>query len=229
MNHYYQLSYQDPFRHGSLLTDHSQLQLTRYKSRTKVHKRLSLDKGFGNPLTRLGLFLLPHHIRKELRDFFSGRNVPETVQENGVALIESIDDNPDADELDADLATEEQLGTLSVRTRFSYIASAVAQCKCVLPGIGEETASNRLVAHRWLNSYFEQRNMRPTHIRAMLPLAVEAIFIKSNYEIEALQMRQTHAVQDRVDLANTEFKSHHPRWFLNWFGAERRRKPVERA
>lgn len=158
-----------------------------------------------------------------------GTTVDRNTQFNADMLVHQIDnDNIDIVEpvLGADFYDNAMHSNRMSRLRFSFIAEAVNQCKISNPGINHESAANRMVAHRWLHAHFTARKMRPSHIMKMLPLAIEAVFIPNQYEVEALKMRNSRAFMDRLEQIDTEYVSRGPAWLFNWMGTRRSRPPV---
>jgi hypothetical protein len=168
-------------------------------------------------------FLLPTHVLERMRIGMFGRTIPEGCNERGAELVREIDDDfIDGQEIDGDLVD-------NPRFRFCYISDLVSECKQALPGVTKETGANRLVAHRWLSDRMRERGMRTRHIKSMLPLAIEAVFIPDKYEIEARALRQSLPVQNRVRLGTDELFARRSPWLLNWFGPRVRRSEPSSA
>lgn len=110
---------------------------------------------------------------------------------------------------------------VSHRNHSRFIADLVDECKIAIEGITVETKANRLVARRWLSKRMVARGMRTHHIKTMLPLAVEMVFVLNEYEIIAHQLRYSKAVLDRKDLQATTYTPRHRPSIFNWFGAKR--------
>jgi len=174
---------------------------------------------FKRKVKNVAEFISPKHLRKRFKARWFGITVTKEQEQNGGELLEQIDADDVADAEEVGLPLNPQ----NPRNRFAFVASLVAECKCEIPGLDIETKANRLVVRRWLNNRMTERKMRPTHIRAMLPLAVESVFIPDKYEIEARALRQSRAVQDRVQLGNDVLYSRTDPWLLNWLGTRRRR------
>lgn len=168
-------------------------------------------------------FLLPTHVLERMRVGMFGRTIPEGSNEMGAELVREIDDDfIDGQEIEGDLVD-------CPRFRFCYISDLVSECKQALPGVTKETGANRLVAHRWLSDRMRERGMRTRHIKSMLPLAIEAVFIPDKYEIEARALRQSLPVQNRVRLGTDELFARRSPWLLNWFGPRVRRSEPSSA
>jgi len=110
---------------------------------------------------------------------------------------------------------------VSRRNHTRYITDLVDECKISIEGITVETKANRLVARRWLSKRMVSRGMRTHHIKTMLPIAVEMVFVLNEYEIIAHQLRYSKAILDRRDLQATKYTPRHRPSFFNWFGAKR--------
>lgn len=166
-------------------------------------------------LRNIGEFIYPYRLRKRFRDRFFGVTVTGDEESIGEELIDAID---------ASLIDEHNIvGAGTPRMRFHWISELVAECKTTLPGITIETSANRLVAERWLGDRMRDRKMRPRHIKSMLPLAIESVFIPDQYQIEARRLRQSSAVQERVNQGRDVVYSRSKPWLLNWFGTRSRR------
>lgn len=63
-------------------------------------------------------------------------------------------------------------------------------------GLLKRTEANRLVVQKFIRDAMRDRNMRPTHIAWYLPLAVEAAFIPTRYDILAKKIAATDAVAE---------------------------------
>jgi len=74
-----------------------------------------------------------------------------------------------------------------------------------------------------LNALCVKAGVRPTHIRAIIPLALELVFTPSLVDIEAAQLRASRSVLDRIYERDKDWYTHDPRWLMNWFGARRTR------
>lgn len=152
----------------------------------------------------------------KLRNFFLGKPVSAQAEELGTAVVTSLDDPDDGfpsidynarkrtTSGDSQVSTEilpfnpgGAVPVGPVRKRCSYIANIATECKIEIEGISIDSAANRLVAHRWIKRRMVQHGMRVRHIQQTLPLAVEAVFIPDQFEVEARQVRQSRAVLDR--------------------------------
>lgn len=71
--------------------------------------------------------------------------------------------------------------------------------------------------------------MRPIHIKAMLPLALETVFIPDAFEIEALQVRATEDVIMRKLYTRQQHYSRTAPTLFNWFGSIIRPEPIDGA
>jgi hypothetical protein len=164
-------------------------------------------------------FFAPTSVMKRFKARWFGVTVPEQSHLAGQLLVEEIDE----DFIDTCDDIEYRPDMDNHRYRFSYVSLLASECKQALPGITKETGANRLVAHRWLGVRMRERGMRTKHIKSMLPLAIEAVFIPDKYEVEARMLRQSLPVQNRVELGSNVLQARESPWLLNWFGARRRR------
>jgi len=178
---------------------------------------------------------LPPNYRERLHDWFFGglTTIPECVQERFSAVVDELDDttlddarayftrnNPDQ---------EFKPPTNTPRQHYSIIAELANECKCTLPGIGVDTAANRLVAMKWIRGQMVERNMRKSHIVKMLPMAVSCVFIQNIWEVEAQMFENSHAYVNRRNLNDSGFVSRDNPWIGNWFGSINRAKPTARG
>lgn len=167
----------------------------------------------------IGEFILPIKIRERLRRKIFGETLKIDDEELGSELVESLDQS---------FVDDHSLVSADVRLRFHFVSDLVSECKASLPGITEESKSNRLVAERWLGNKMRERNMRTRHIKCMLPIALESVFIPDQYQIEARKLRQSRAVQERINQGKVKYYSRSKPWLGNWFGTRSRRAdPVD--
>lgn len=110
----------------------------------------------------------------------------------------------------------------SKRIRYAFISDVVAQCKVELPGITTDNPANRLVAHEWLTRQMKERGMRPAHIKKMIWIAIELIFIKDSDQIFAEQFVQSNAYINRLEEGSNSYHSRDKPWMFNLLGARRR-------
>lgn len=166
-----------------------------------------------------GFFLL-RNIGTRIRRWLFGRQVPEAVEQLAQELVEDSDLSVSLEESCFIDATS---GAMTRQHR-RFISEIVDECKIAIEGISIETKANRLVARRWLSRRMTERGMRVSHIKMMLPLALEMVFVLNKYEIIAHQLRDSRSVLDRKALATSVYTPRHKPNVLNWLGA-RRSKP----
>jgi len=146
----------------------------------------------------LGNFLLPKVVYDRWRYYWFGEVITQETEGLGVNLMSEVDDNTAVEPTDlnpfphVDEVYEFNHRSMSRRDRFRFCTHLAAACKNEIAGITVETVANRLVAQRWLQKAMVERGMRIMHITQMLPLAVEAVFIPNQYELEAVQIAQSH-------------------------------------
>ncbi len=110
-----------------------------------------------------------------------------------------------------------------VRQRRRYTVEIAQDCRMAIPGVGEESKANRLVARHWLYQKMVEHGVRPSHIRVILPLALELVFVPSQYEVTAMEMRNSSAFTTRNQAYEQQvFNRAHPS-IWNWFGSKRYR------
>lgn len=174
-------------------------------------------------------FIVPVGSWSKFRRWIRGAEIEDIFQEEADDLLDMLDCDPRED-LALENDEEPWLPTVCEdkvhRARFGTIAAAVAACKMELPGISIETTANRLVAHRFLRKYMQEIGMRPTHIAAQLPLAIECVFVPNINEIEAMKFRQSHAFINRREEGSRIYISRTSPWLFNWFGTRKRVDPV---
>lgn len=175
------------------------------------------------PRERIGVQLptnvLPFDKLKRWWRSWYGVKVPAVVQIDTATIIEELDLESN------DSLVQFNDGTQPLpqgrRERYGFISELVSTCKCELPGIGIHTQANRLVAQEWLYKNMKLKGMRPLHIKKMLPIAVELVFVLNSDEIFARQMTQTHAFINRLEEGNSTYYSRDTPWLLNWLGTRR--------
>jgi len=173
-------------------------------------------------------FIVPSGTWSKIRRFILGDVIEEEIQPEASQLLFDLDFNYRehiADEIGEEPWLPTTMEDKVTRARYGTIAAAVAACKMELPGVGEESKANRLVAHRFIKNYMIEIGMRPTHIAAQLPLAVECVFVPNRFEVEAMKFRQSHAFIDRREEASRVYISRSSPWLFNWFGSRRRVEP----
>jgi len=163
-----------------------------------------------------GFFLL-RNIGTRIRRWLLGNQVPEAVEQLAQELVEDSDLSVSLEE---SYSIDTPLGAIS-RQHKRFISELVDECKIAIEGISIETKANRLVARRWLSKRMIEHGMRVSHIKVMLPLALEMVFVLNKYEIIAHQLRDSKAVLDRKALATTVYTPRHRPNVLNWLGAPR--------
>lgn len=176
----------------------------------------------------LAEILLPAVIRRRWRTWFFGRTVEEHVEAEGVDLIEALDcDDQPAVEVLPEIEDFNQVLDVDrrPRMRFQYAAFIATSCKIANPGIGIENNANRLVAARWLGDQMKARGVRERHIKKLLPVALELVFIPNEDELYAVQLRQTRAVRSRLEEHNSVWYSRDRPFVFNWFGRRHHRAP----
>lgn len=164
-----------------------------------------------------GFFLLGN-IGARIRRWLLGNQVPELVEQLAQELVEDSDLSVSLE--DSSLDDVPKRGGYS-RYHKRFLSEVVDECKIAIEGISVETQANRLVARRWLSKRMVAQGMRPSHIKVILPLAVEMVFVLNEYEIIAHQLRSTKAILDRKALATTVYTPRHRPNVFNWLGAKR--------
>jgi len=160
-------------------------------------------------------------IDKRIYHWLFGFPVQLSSQVLGEHLVQACDTNV-VHEIDPDVPETQPN---DVRQRYSCISEVVALCKVDLPGITVDTAANRAVAHRFIMTALKMKGVRPSHINEMIWEATEMVFVANKHQLRALELRNTHALIDRRDVANTHMYSRSSPWLLNWFGSRRSVKP----
>jgi hypothetical protein len=160
-------------------------------------------------------FIFPTRVFLKIKHRIFGRVITELEQRLGQDLIDALDDSV-VEDSNPDI-------TSVPRLRMHFVSDLVAECKVTLPGITVENKANRLVAERWLGNRMRERGMRMRHIAQILPLAIEGVFIPDQYELQARALRQSHAVQNRVQQGQDVLYSRTKPWIGNWFGTRSRR------
>lgn len=164
-----------------------------------------------------GFFLL-RNIGTRIRRWLLGNQVPEVVEQLAQELVEDSDLSVTLE--DSSLVDVPKKGCFS-RYHKRFLSEVVDECKIAIEGISVETQANRLVARRWLSKRMVAQGMRPSHIKVILPIALEMVFVLNEYEIIAHQLRNSKAILDRKALATTVYTPRHRPTVLNWLGAPR--------
>lgn len=182
-------------------------------------------------LVALRTFLMPSVVYNRWKLYWFGETISFEAEHLGDDLLNEVDVNT-ADEPTetnpyphVDEAYERVNRSMTKRDRFRFCTHLAAMCKNEVAGISVYTEANRLVAHRWLHKAMVERGMRTMHITQMLPLALEAVFVPNQYEIEAAQLAQSRAIQQRIEDYNRPKYSREQPWFGNWFGRRSKRPP----
>jgi hypothetical protein len=151
--------------------------------------------------------------------------VDPTVQESSSTFVDAID-------VPSDPATNqpgnELIGYANVptRTRISAAAQYGQECRLEL-NCTRRTAAMELAVRAWLNREFDNNFVRRIDRRVLLPLAIEAAFVPSRYEIEAHHMANTVEVVTRqLQLEANVYSNENRRWFHLWPRKLRRRPTV---
>lgn len=165
---------------------------------------------------RFGGIVSPHEIGHRIRGWLSGSSIREEQQALHSDTARIVDE--DTDPIEGDVVRDP-------RVRRSFMASIVAETVNSIPGVQVDTPANRLVAKHRLNALCVAHGVRPTHIRTILPIALELVFVPSETDIEAVQFRNSRAVLDRIRERDRPWYTHERPWLFNWLG-ERRRRPV---
>jgi len=102
-----------------------------------------------------------------------------------------------------------------------------AMCRTSL-NLGVDSVANRLVARRWLMARLDEvKDLRLKHRVAILPLALEVVFIPSNYEVEARDMSKSEAVTRRLEsYAEDRWAYEGPSWVHPFGRVVTRPKPL---
>lgn len=83
--------------------------------------------------------------------------------------------------------------------RGSYAARVAREAKAHF-GLLERSEANRLVLHKWCRDRMVEHGVRPSHMAALLPLAVQLAFVPLQEEIEAAQLSATLVVHKREEM-----------------------------
>lgn len=104
----------------------------------------------------------------------------------------------------------DEIPTPRDRPKFtSYIAR---RARDEIEGLEQDTVANRLIVKRWLRMAMVEHGVRPTHISALLPAALELAMVPTEEEIFATHLRASKAFNDR----RRRFKS--PKYSWSWRG-----------
>lgn len=161
-----------------------------------------------------GFFML-NGLGQRLKRWLFGTQVPHSVEQLANELVEDSDTA-------MHLAYTHDSDVLPTpRQRMRFITDLVDECKIAIEGVGVESEANRLVARRYLSKKMVARGMRPQHIKTMLPIAVEMVFVPNEFEVIAHQLRYSKALLDRKDLAGVKYTPRYQPSIFNWFGAKR--------
>lgn len=162
-----------------------------------------------------GFFLLKN-IGPRIKRWLYGLQVHDAVE---ILAQELVVDSDLSVQLEESCSSSD--GSLTPRQHKRYISELVDECKIAIEGVGVETQANRLVAQRWLSKRMSSRGMRVCHIKTILPIAVEMVFVQNEYEIIAHQLRSSRAILQRKALAAEKYTPRHRPTILNWLGAPR--------
>jgi len=80
----------------------------------------------------------------------------------------------------------------------------------------QRTAANRLVLYRWFRDQMLEHGVRPSHIAAIKPIAIELFFIRTREECLAAQVAASEFAEARAEkFAESHHRQH---WLWGRFG-----------
>jgi len=138
-------------------------------------------------LTTLGIFAQWWYYRRRLVT-----PEQETIANHDLSVL----DNYELEEVEA------KDGSVPARSRSRY-AAYVARCAKAEFGLLKRSEANRLMVTKFCRDVMRERNVRFTHISALLPLAVELTFVPTEADVLAAQLRGTHTFKRRQRDAET--------------------------
>jgi len=157
---------------------------------------------------------------KRLVRYFDRSMITLDNQEEGLDLVDAIDDTPELVEYDP-----AQYGrTLTTGDRRCFAVALGQECRNAI-NVSEDTKANRLVAKAWIFSRMTTHGMRPSHITQTMPLAIATVFIPTIYEVDARQIETSSAVVKRITAMSDDAHGREDPTFAHPLGRKSRRNP----